>query len=80
MIDVIRQECKGWVAIVPYPSVDNANPYVMYTMHGPDDQGHGLNWGIGHNERDRVRSGMNISISAFLNNIGMVKKVEWQKN
>lgn len=32
---------------VMYPSVNDANPYISYSLHGPDNKGHGKNWTIG---------------------------------
>lgn len=37
---------EQFIAVI-YPSVKDANPYMSYSVQGPDNKGHQKNWTIG---------------------------------
>lgn len=62
-----------------YPSIADGNPFTTHVLMGPDSQGHGKNWTIGHHENDKGPRGSCYRVELHLRkHTKRPGKVEWK--
>jgi len=61
-----------------HPSISDANPFVAYTLSGPDNRGHGKNWTIGKHALDKGCKGARYKVRFFPPDAGRVGLVDWE--
>jgi len=61
-----------------HPSISEANPYVPYTLCGPDNRAHGKNWTIGKHALDKGSKGAKYKVRFFPAVGGRAGLVDWE--
>jgi len=85
---IIQLSSQGWESFqilmegdykkCVHPSISEANPYVPYTLCGPDNRGHGKNWTIGKHSLDKGSKGAKYKVRYFPAVGGRAGLVDWE--